>query len=133
MRLRTLKELIAEMDAVKKKLILISGSPCVGKTAVGTKWKDELEKVFLEAVCEYLDGEYKETDIRIRHNEAVTTMGKENEKISFRSNKSFRHVIHIDSTTSSTSTSMYEVRSHFCPIQKCTRTPLIRQCTDFSM
>jgi len=34
--------------------------------------------------CEYLDGEYKETDIRIRHNEAVTTMGKENEKISFR-------------------------------------------------
>ena len=26
--------------------------------------------------CEYLDGEYKETDIRIRHNEAVTEFGK---------------------------------------------------------
>lgn len=34
--------------------------------------------------CEYLDGEYKETDIRIRHNEAVTSMGKENENIRFR-------------------------------------------------
>ena len=34
--------------------------------------------------CEYLDGEYKETDIRIRHNEAVTTFGKENEHIKFR-------------------------------------------------
>ena len=34
--------------------------------------------------CEYPDGEYKETDIRIRHNEAVTTMGRENKKISFR-------------------------------------------------
>ena len=33
--------------------------------------------------CEYLDGEYKETDIRIRHNEAVTTFGKENEHIRF--------------------------------------------------
>ena len=29
--------------------------------------------------CEYPDGEYKETDIRIRHNEAVTMMGRENE------------------------------------------------------
>ena len=34
--------------------------------------------------CEYPDGEYKETDIRIRHNEAVTMMGRENEKIRFR-------------------------------------------------
>ena len=34
--------------------------------------------------CEYPDGEYKETDIKIRHNEAVTTMGRENGKISFR-------------------------------------------------
>lgn len=34
--------------------------------------------------CEYLDGEYKETDIRIRHNEAVTTFGKENELIKFK-------------------------------------------------
>ena len=34
--------------------------------------------------CEYPDGEYKETDIRIRHNEAVTMMGRGNEKISFR-------------------------------------------------
>ena len=34
--------------------------------------------------CEYLDGEYKETDIRIRHNEAVTAFGKENEHIKFR-------------------------------------------------
>ena len=34
--------------------------------------------------CEYLDGEYKETDIRIRHNEAVTSFGKENEHIKFR-------------------------------------------------
>ena len=34
--------------------------------------------------CEYLDGEYKETDIRIRHNEAVKSFGKENEHIHFR-------------------------------------------------
>ena len=34
--------------------------------------------------CEYLDGEYKETDIRIRHNEAVTEFGKENELIKFK-------------------------------------------------
>ena len=34
--------------------------------------------------CEYLDGEYKETDIRVRHNEAVTTFGKENELIKFK-------------------------------------------------
>ena len=34
--------------------------------------------------CEYLDGEYKETDIRIRHNEAVTAFGKENELIHFK-------------------------------------------------
>ena len=34
--------------------------------------------------CEYLDGEYKETDIHIRHNEAVAAFGKENEHIKFR-------------------------------------------------
>ncbi len=34
--------------------------------------------------CEYLDGEYKETDIRVRHNEAVMSFGKENERIKFR-------------------------------------------------
>ena len=34
--------------------------------------------------CEYLDGEYKETDVRIRHNEAVTAFGKENELIKFK-------------------------------------------------
>ena len=34
--------------------------------------------------CEYLDGEYKETDIRIRHNEAVTEFGKESELIKFK-------------------------------------------------
>ncbi len=34
--------------------------------------------------CEYLDGEYKETDIKIRHSEAVTEAGKENEHIFFR-------------------------------------------------
>ena len=34
--------------------------------------------------CEYLDGEYKETDIRIRHSEAVTAFGKENEFIKFK-------------------------------------------------
>ena len=34
--------------------------------------------------CEYLDGEYKETDVRIRHSEAVTAFGKENEHIKFR-------------------------------------------------
>jgi len=33
--------------------------------------------------CEYLDGEYRETGIRIRHNEAVTATGKENEHIHF--------------------------------------------------
>ncbi len=34
--------------------------------------------------CEYPDGEYKETDVRIRHNEAVTSFGKENDRIRFR-------------------------------------------------
>jgi len=34
--------------------------------------------------CEYLDGEYKESDIRIRHNEAVVAFGNENENIKFR-------------------------------------------------
>lgn len=34
--------------------------------------------------CEYLDGEYKEKDIRIRHNEAVTKRGTESELIRFR-------------------------------------------------
>ncbi len=34
--------------------------------------------------CEYLDGEHKETNIRIRHNEAVTAIGKENERIKFK-------------------------------------------------
>ncbi len=34
--------------------------------------------------CEYLDGEYKEKDIRIRHNEAVTTRGIESDRIKFR-------------------------------------------------
>lgn len=33
---------------------------------------------------EYLDGEYKDTDIRIRHNEAVNSFGKENELIRFK-------------------------------------------------
>ena len=34
--------------------------------------------------CEYLDGEYKETNIHIRHNEAVTSFGKENDYIKFK-------------------------------------------------
>ena len=34
--------------------------------------------------CEYLDEEFKETQVRIRHNEAVTAFGKENEHIRFR-------------------------------------------------
>lgn len=34
--------------------------------------------------CEYLDGEYKDTDIHIRHNEAVMAFGRENELIKFR-------------------------------------------------
>ncbi|MGN0329130.1 MAG: GyrI-like domain-containing protein [Lachnospira sp.] len=34
--------------------------------------------------CEYLDGEYKEKDIRIRHNEAVTGRGIEDDDIKFR-------------------------------------------------
>ena len=34
--------------------------------------------------CEYPDGEYKETNIKIRHNEAVVAFGKENEHIKFR-------------------------------------------------
>lgn len=34
--------------------------------------------------CEYLDGEHKETDIQIRHNEAVTAFGVESDTIKFR-------------------------------------------------
>ena len=34
--------------------------------------------------CEYPDGEYKETDVRIRHSEAVTAFGVESELIRFR-------------------------------------------------
>lgn len=34
--------------------------------------------------CEYPDGEYRESDIRIRHSEAVTAFGCESEQIKFR-------------------------------------------------
>lgn len=34
--------------------------------------------------CEYLDGEYKDKDIKIRHNEAVTSKGVETDIIKFR-------------------------------------------------
>lgn len=34
--------------------------------------------------CEYLDGEYRDEDILVRHNEAVTAFGKESENIKFR-------------------------------------------------
>lgn len=34
--------------------------------------------------CEYLDGDYRETNIRIRHSEAVVRFGKENEHIKFK-------------------------------------------------
>lgn len=34
--------------------------------------------------CEYLDGEYRDSDILVRHNEAVVSFGKENEHIKFR-------------------------------------------------
>ncbi|MDO4176899.1 MAG: MerR family transcriptional regulator [Bacillota bacterium] len=34
--------------------------------------------------CEYLDGEYRETDVRIRHNEAVEKIGKSDDFIKFR-------------------------------------------------
>lgn len=34
--------------------------------------------------CEYLDGEHKETDIHIRHSEAVTAFGKDNEHFKFK-------------------------------------------------
>lgn len=34
--------------------------------------------------CEYLDEVHKEKDVLLRHNEAVTTFGKENERIKFR-------------------------------------------------
>jgi len=34
--------------------------------------------------CEYPDGEYKESDIQIRHNEAVTEFGNESDNIKFR-------------------------------------------------
>lgn len=34
--------------------------------------------------CEYLDGEYRETNIRIRHSEAVEKTGRESELIKFR-------------------------------------------------
>mgnify|MGYP003293386970 CR=1 FL=1 len=34
--------------------------------------------------CEYLDGEYREANIKIRHNEAVTSFGNENKHIKFK-------------------------------------------------
>lgn len=34
--------------------------------------------------CEYLDEEYKQSDILIRHNEVVDQMGKESDRIKFR-------------------------------------------------
>lgn len=34
--------------------------------------------------CEYLDAEHKDTDVLIRHNEAVVSFGNENENIKFR-------------------------------------------------
>ena len=34
--------------------------------------------------CEFLDGEYRETDVKIRHSEAVAAAGKGNGQIRFR-------------------------------------------------
>ena len=34
--------------------------------------------------CEYLDGEYKESNVMVRHNEAVSEFGVENDRIKFR-------------------------------------------------
>jgi effector-binding domain-containing protein len=34
--------------------------------------------------CEFLDEEYRETGMRVRHSEAVTSMGKESNRIQFR-------------------------------------------------
>jgi effector-binding domain-containing protein len=34
--------------------------------------------------CEYLDGEHKDTNMRVRYSQAVTKMGIGNERISFR-------------------------------------------------
>lgn len=34
--------------------------------------------------CEYLDEKYKEKDVMVRHNEAVTDIGKESDNIRFR-------------------------------------------------
>ncbi len=34
--------------------------------------------------CEFLDGEYRETDVRIRHSDGVTALVKENDRIRFR-------------------------------------------------
>lgn len=34
--------------------------------------------------CEYPDGEYKESNVKIRHNEAVTAFGRESDSIKFR-------------------------------------------------
>ena len=53
------------------------GEECL-KTNPGIKCADP-EYEF----CEFLDCEYKETDIRVRHSEAVTAMGKGNGSIKF--------------------------------------------------
>ena len=57
--------------------------PALGKECLALNPKMKCAEPPYE-FCEYLDGEYKETNIKIRHNEAVTALGNESDNIKFR-------------------------------------------------
>lgn len=62
---------------------IMSWIPSLGKECLELNPSIKCAKTPYE-FCEYLDGEYKETNIRVRHNEAVDRMGNENKNIKFK-------------------------------------------------
>lgn len=77
-------------------MIVFSSETVLAKMEDKTSWIPSLGKECLELnpnvkctdpeyeFCELLDGEYRKTNVRIRHSQAVRTAGKESETIKFR-------------------------------------------------
>lgn len=62
---------------------IMSWIPSLGKECLELNPGIKCAKMPYE-FCEYLDGEYKETNILVRHNEAVDRIGNESENIKFK-------------------------------------------------
>ena len=79
---------IAEMTVYVSETVLAKSSdlmawvPSVGEECLRLNPGMKCAEVPYE-FCEYPDGEYKEENVRVRHVEAVTSVGKENERIRF--------------------------------------------------